>query len=385
MTETYSGNVGNIYIPQANENDYVTGATSLRQTLITLADDCYSSGNLVPTAGIQDAAITTVKVADGAITSAKLASGITLGVIANNTFLQGRDVANGADLDIFKVNTSDLLQIDMKLSQLRIENNYYITGRNVANSAYKDIVKIDTNDDIAFGSQISVFNVKNDTNITIRNYADSANLNVLKANTSDKLVFGTDIATLNMAHNTYMTGTDAAGTGTVNIMKINTSDVVEFAGNVTATGINLGDETMSTYDVGTFTPAITGTSVAPDSVTYTRQQGQYLKIGQLVFISFEIILSAFTLGSGAGNLRISGLPFTVANFNSNFSQCMSVHVENVNLTTTTPVQIAACTENNTTTMVIRESQDNGAGAFTPLSGIGASSIIRVTGTYTADS
>jgi hypothetical protein len=190
MPETYASNLGNIFIPQANENDYVTGATSLRQTLINILDNAYSSGNTVPTAGIQDNAVTTAKINDGAVTSAKLASGITVGVIANDTTLDWRNAANSADVGVMKLNTSDQLQIDSQISRLRLINDTYITARNNADSAYIDIIKIDTSDDIAFGAEIGSAKMKNNTYFTGRNNADNADINGWKVNASDEFEIG---------------------------------------------------------------------------------------------------------------------------------------------------------------------------------------------------
>lgn len=193
MPETYAANVGNIYIPQANENDYVTGSTSLRQTLVTLGDSCYSAGNTVPTAGIQDSAVTTAKINDGAVTSAKLASGVTVAVITNDSYLQWRNNANSADLNVMKVNTSDKLQIDTQITQLRMANDTYITGRNNADSAYINLVKVDTNDDIQFGAEIAALKLKQNTFLTGRNAADSGDINLIKVDASDDLSVGADL------------------------------------------------------------------------------------------------------------------------------------------------------------------------------------------------
>ena len=61
---------------------------------------------------------------------------------------------------------------------------------------------------------------------------------------------------------------------------------------------------LDDYEEGTFTPSINqGTT----GFTYTHQQGTYVKIGRLVFISFRLDLTG---GSVDGNqLRLAGLPF----------------------------------------------------------------------------
>lgn len=59
--------------------------------------------------------------------------------------------------------------------------------------------------------------------------------------------------------------------------------------------------TLDDYEEGTWTPTVTGTA------TYTIQLGWYVKIGQLVTISFDMQINAIGTGSGT---TISGLPFT---------------------------------------------------------------------------
>jgi hypothetical protein len=62
--------------------------------------------------------------------------------------------------------------------------------------------------------------------------------------------------------------------------------------------------TLDDYEEGSWTPTLGG------NTTYTVQEGQYIKIGQLVFIFFDIGIS--TIGTGSTN-TISGVPFTAAN------------------------------------------------------------------------
>ena len=74
--------------------------------------------------------------------------------------------------------------------------------------------------------------------------------------------------------------------------------------------------TLDDYEEGTWTPTITAAGSNP-SVTYSIQTGFYTKIGRQVFIQGLIYLSSRSGGSGVA--RISGLPFTVANVDQNYS------------------------------------------------------------------
>lgn len=60
---------------------------------------------------------------------------------------------------------------------------------------------------------------------------------------------------------------------------------------------------------GTFTPIVSGITLA-GAGTYTQQIGNYIRIGNLVFVWGIVSWSAHT---GTGNARLGGLPITVAN------------------------------------------------------------------------
>lgn len=68
--------------------------------------------------------------------------------------------------------------------------------------------------------------------------------------------------------------------------------------------------TLDDYEEGTWTPTLIGTTTAGVQ-TYSAQNGSYVKIGKLVFISFRVTLTAKG-GTIAGNIRVGGLPFPIA-------------------------------------------------------------------------
>lgn len=80
-----------------------------------------------------------------------------------------------------------------------------------------------------------------------------------------------------------------------------------FTGVVTATGVNLGEDTLSVFDEGTWTPAITGSTSNP-TLTYTVQSGGYWRFNNLVFYYIQIIINTVSV-AGTGDLQIS-LPIT---------------------------------------------------------------------------
>jgi hypothetical protein len=65
------------------------------------------------------------------------------------------------------------------------------------------------------------------------------------------------------------------------------------------------------YDASTWTPVLTFATPGDLSVTYSDQVGTYTKIGRQVTVHFGISTSAFTHTTASGQLKITGLPFTV--------------------------------------------------------------------------
>jgi hypothetical protein len=106
-------------------------------------------------------------------------------------------------------------------------------------------------------------------------------------------------------------GTSGAGnlnfyTGSTRAFYIDTNQnlVVQTAGKGIDFSANGGD-VLSQYDEGTFTPVITGSSSDP-TVTYSRQRGKYVRVGNVVTISVDLIWDA--ISGGSGDARLS-LPF----------------------------------------------------------------------------
>lgn len=72
-----------------------------------------------------------------------------------------------------------------------------------------------------------------------------------------------------------------------------------------------GANTLDDYEEGTWTPSVGGTA------TYISQAGQYVKIGKVVIVTFDLLLNAIGTGSASD---ISGLPFpALSNIESTFT------------------------------------------------------------------
>ena len=96
-----------------------------------------------------------------------------------------------------------------------------------------------------------------------------------------------------------------------------TTDSVDFnqidiQGGITLSG---GSDLLDTYEEGTFTPELWDSTLATDPTppTYTRQIGQYIKIGNVVTIQIRLAVSALGTLTTSEAARIGGLPFAGKN------------------------------------------------------------------------
>ena len=90
-------------------------------------------------------------------------------------------------------------------------------------------------------------------------------------------------------------------------------------------------ELFADYEEGTWTATIAGTSTA-GTASYTSQTGSYTKIGNIVAITLYI---DWNTGTGTGNLRIAGLPYT--SVASRYQSMTIGQLENVTKTVSTTV------------------------------------------------
>jgi len=89
--------------------------------------------------------------------------------------------------------------------------------------------------------------------------------------------------------------------------KLQTVDGITFPATQVASA---NPNTLDDYEEGTWTPIIIGTTTA-GTVTYLNRTATYTKVGRLIHVSVHVEWSG---GTGAGTLRISGLPFTPSAF-----------------------------------------------------------------------
>jgi hypothetical protein len=149
-----------------------------------------------------------------------------------------------------------------------------------------DITFLSANDDASVDGTIGAWN-------TTYNFQNS------------KIVFNK--VTANTAELQFFTN---AGSGITEHMRIHNNGVVSASAGV-ALGVgtaNTASNVLDDYEEGTFTPTVTS---ATGTITTASATGIYTKVGRLVTVGINILIT--TNGTGAGNV-IATLPFTVGSF-----------------------------------------------------------------------
>jgi len=137
----------------------------------------------------------------------------------------------------------------------------------------------------------------------------------------------------------YYNGPLIFGTNNTERARINSTGAFVFVGGTAnANGIGIAfpaaqsastdANTLDDYEEGTFTPAISGTSVA-GAGTYSNQIGRYTKVGNQVTVWIRLSWSAHT---GSGDMTISGLPFALSNVNNLGAAAAIGYTANISIT-----------------------------------------------------
>lgn len=113
-----------------------------------------------------------------------------------------------------------------------------------------------------------------------------------------------------------------ANTGTGSVVRATSPSLTTpNIGVATATSINgfvPASAMATTYAEGTWTPGYAGDSTA-GTPTYSIQVGNYEKIGRLVVVRFFLKITA--TGGAAGNILVTGLPFTAGATSNDLGYC----------------------------------------------------------------
>ena len=91
--------------------------------------------------------------------------------------------------------------------------------------------------------------------------------------------------------------------------------------SITSHPAGMTSELLADYEEGTWTPTITRSTTDP-TVTYGYQNGSYVKVGKLVYVTCGVSWATNT--GGSGSFQISGLPYTNINSSPNYSQTLSI-------------------------------------------------------------
>jgi hypothetical protein len=140
-------------------------------------------------------------------------------------------------------------------------------------------------------------------------YHDGSNSYISEQGTNDLKVLATDFQLKNADDNEFMM--TAAVDGAVTLYHNNAIKLTTASTGVNVTGgIGLGGtgaaNILDDYEEGTWTPTIYGTTTA-GTTTYFQQAGTYTKVGRLVTVQIFLNITGQT---GAGSMRLGGLPFT---------------------------------------------------------------------------
>jgi hypothetical protein len=135
-----------------------------------------------------------------------------------------------------------------------------------------------------------------------------------------------------------------------------------------ATSGTVTRELLADYEEGTWTPTYTPASGAFGAITYNANTfGRYTKVGNAVFIVGLIITDSFAVGTGSGQGRISGLPFTPspsASASINYSTNFNLDTPTGSFTSGTDIFLTSrLTSNGSSTTFNSANFTTGASAF----------------------
>jgi hypothetical protein len=94
-----------------------------------------------------------------------------------------------------------------------------------------------------------------------------------------------------------------------NVVMATSGKGIDFSATTSGSG-TMTSELLNDYEEGTWTPVLATDNVTFTSVGYTIQVGKYTKVGNLVTVTGTIQTNSVVIGSAAGNVWITGLPFT---------------------------------------------------------------------------
>ncbi len=168
--------------------------------------------------------------------------------------------------------------------------------------------------------------------------------------------------------------TSASSVPVGGITGLGTGVAAALAGNVNGTGV------LGLLVTGTWSPIITGSSANPGSISYAFQVGEYTRIGNIVFYSLRVIVSALTIGAASGQLQISGPPITAVNTTANDPGAVAI-IQNISIDVGTSY-VAGRIVHNTQLINLNEMSTTGGSIVTmSITNLTSTSDITISGFY----
>ena len=276
-------------------------------------DNAVSLG--VPAARFKDLYLSGTAYVDTAV-EIHAGNSLKLQNVSGNGFATIQNAGAGTNTDLsFNTAGSEAMRIDSSGNLLVGSTNNSPATNNVAGSSHGSLGNIQASVD---GNPCLFVNRKSNDGdiISIRKDGSAVgsigtNSGYLKINSGNSS-FGSGVE----FHNLKALPVGANGASSNGTVNLGDSDRrwkdAYLSGGVYLGGTGAANK-LDDYEEGTFSPSFNGSSSNP-SVTYTSQNGIYVKIGNMVYLSMGLNWSAFS--GGSGNLRLGGLPFEPNNANS---------------------------------------------------------------------
>jgi hypothetical protein len=151
----------------------------------------------------------------------------------------------------------------------------------------------------------------------------------------------------------------------------NTANIATINGEITTLNSEVAT-LQAQYSFGTWTPTLQG-STTGGAPTYTVQSGTWEKVGRMVTARFSVAVSA--LGAPAGNMQISGLPFTSVNAVNDNGGC-TIHLMSGVTLDAGYVTLTGVVAPNTSLVALQELGSGHAGQPTSVSVFAAATTLE---------